>query len=88
MTGNLNMLNNRIFNHPSPSGNNQPITNSYVDNEINKLRVKPSHNKDQFSYLRQNTLEWPDVTSDGNSFNMTEMIYHRNKAIFTLTTTK
>ena len=37
-----------------------------LEQEIQKSYIKPSHKTDQFAYLKQNTLEWSDVTFGGN----------------------
>ena len=35
-------------------------------------QVQPSHQNDEFTYLMANILEWTDLISSGNSFNMTK----------------
>ena len=75
MIADLNMQNNRIFNLPSPSWNNQPTTKSFVDNEILKLRVKPNHYNNEFKYLMANKLQWTDLLGDSFSISKIDNLY-------------
>ncbi|CAH3176645.1 unnamed protein product, partial [Porites evermanni] len=45
----------------------------YVDNLMHHAQVQPSHQKDEFTYVMANILEWSDLISSGNSFNMTKI---------------
>ena len=56
-----------------PENDGDAVSKSYVNTVIQKNQLKPSHNTNQFAYLVQNILEWTDLTSGGNSFNMTKI---------------
>lgn len=45
----------------------------YADNLVHHSQVKPSLQKDVFSHLMSNVLEWTDLIDGGNSFNMTKI---------------
>lgn len=57
------------------------MTNVYMDylsgtdatKKMHHSHVQPSHQKNQFDYLMKNTLEWTDLISGGNSFNVTKI---------------
>lgn len=63
----LNMGSNKITNVDivNLSGTNAP-NKYYVDKLVHLSQVKPSHQKDVFSYLMSNVLEWTDLTDGGN----------------------
>jgi len=56
----------------NPSGTDAP-NKYYADNLVLHSQVKPSHQKDVFSYLMSNVLEWTDLIDGGNSFNLTKI---------------
>ena len=65
-----NMVNHKIINLADLADDKNAVKKQFLEQEIQKSYIKPSHKTDQFAYLKQNTLEWSDVTSGGNSFNM------------------
>ena len=65
-----NMVNHKIINLADLTDNKNAVNKQFLEQEIQKSHSKPSYKTDQFAYLKQNTLEWSDVTSGGNSFNM------------------
>ena len=67
------MVNHKIINLADPTDDKDAVNKQFLEQEIQKSRFKASHKTDQFAYLMQNTLEWPDVTPGGNSFNMTKI---------------
>ena len=68
-----NMVNHKIINLADPTDNKNAVNMQFLEQEIQKSHIKPSHKTDQFAYLKQNTLEWSDVTSGGNSVNITKI---------------
>lgn len=40
---------------------------------VSHSHIKPTHFKDQFSYLMSNSLQWTDELDGGNSFNITKI---------------
>ncbi|CAH3015762.1 unnamed protein product, partial [Porites evermanni] len=70
MTGDLNMDNHKIRNlNDEPTSGIDGINKNYVDSVVSHSHVKPSHQKDQLSYLMSNVLQWTDLIDGGNSFN-------------------
>ena len=69
----FNMVNHKIINLGDPTNNKDAVNKQLLEQEVQKSHIKPTHKTDQFAYLMQNTLEWPDVTPGGNSFNMTKI---------------
>ena len=69
----FNMGNHKIINLADPENDGDAVSKSYVNTVIQKNQLKPSHNTNQFAYLVQNILEWTDLISGGNSFNMTKI---------------
>ena len=67
------MVNHKIINLAHPTDDKDAVNKQFLEQEIQKSRFKASHKTDQFAYLMQNTLGWPDVTPGGNSFNMTKI---------------
>ena len=60
MTGNLQMNGNNITGLSNPPGASDQATNKgYVDSQISKANIKPSHNlKNAFEYLMSSVNEW------------------------------
>ena len=74
MTGDLNMDNHKMINLNGESLNGTDAVNkNYVDSVVSHSHVKPSHQKDQFSYLMSNVLQCTDEIDGGNSFNGTKI---------------
>ena len=75
MTGNLNMDNCEIENLNNPTNGTDATNKKYVDSVVSHVysHAKPSHFKDQFSYLITNSLQWTDEIDAGNSFNITKI---------------
>ena len=74
MTGDLNMDNHKIKNlNDEPTSGTDAVNKNYVDSVVSHSHVKPCHQKDQFSYLMSNVLQWTDEMDGGNSFNMTKI---------------
>ena len=74
MTRDLNMDNHKVKNlNDEPTSGTDAVNKNYVDSVVSHSHVKPSHQKDQFSYLMSNVLQWTDLIDGGNSFNMTKI---------------
>ena len=70
MTGDLNMDNHKIRNlNDELTSGIDGVNKNYVDSVVSHSHVKPSHQKDQFSNLMSNVLQWTDLIDGGNSFN-------------------
>ena len=68
MAGDLNMENNKIINlNDEPTTGTDAVNKNYVDSVVSHSHVKPSHQKDQFSYLMSNVLQWSDEMDGGCS---------------------
>ena len=67
------MVNHKIVSLADPENDGDPVSKSYLNTVIQKSPIKLSHKTNQFVYLMQNTLKWPDLTSGGNIFNMTKI---------------
>lgn len=61
----------KIYNPGDPVSDKDAVDKRFFEQEIQKFQLKPSHNTNHFEYLMKNTLEWSDLISGGNSFNMT-----------------
>ena len=75
VAGNLNMDSRKIVNLNNPTNENDAVNKNYVDSAISHSHVKPSHFKDQFSYLMSYIIQWTDDIDSGNSFNMTTIAH-------------
>ena len=74
MTGDLNMDNHKIVNlNDEPTTGTDAVNKNYINSVVSHSHVKPSHQKDQFSYLMPNVLQWTDEMDGENSFNMTNI---------------
>ena len=67
------MVDNDIINLADPTDDEDADNKQFLQKEVHKSLIKPSHKTNQFVFLMQNTLEWSDVTPVGNSFNMTKI---------------
>ena len=67
------MVNHKIINLADPENDGDAVSKSYLNTVIQESHIKLSHKTNQFAYLMQNTLKWPDLTPGGNSFNMTKI---------------
>ena len=67
------MVDNDIINLADPTDDEDAENKQFLQQEVHKSLIKPSHKTNQFVFLMQNTLEWSDVTPVGNSFNMTNI---------------
>ena len=87
MTGDLNMVNNKITNIADPQSDKDAINKQYLE----KSHVKPSHYNNEFKYLMTNKLRRTDLQAD--SFDITKIdnlmpqegTYHQynHKVLFT-----
>ena len=87
MTGDLNMVNNKITNLADPQSDKDAIHKQYLE----KSHVKPSHYNNEFKYLMTNKLRRTDLQAD--SFDITKIdnlmpqegTYHQynHKVLFT-----
>ena len=87
MTGDLNMVNNKITNLADPQSDKDAINKQYLE----KSHVKPSHYNNEFKYLMTNKLRRTDLQAD--SFDITKIdnlmpqegTYHQynHKVLFT-----
>ena len=74
MTRDLIMDNHKIKDlNDEPTSGTDAVNKIYVDSMVSHSHIKPSHQKDQFSDLMSNVLQWPDLIDGGNSFNMTKI---------------
>ena len=74
INGILNMDSDKITNVFMDNSSGTDTTNKdFVDNLMHHSQLQPSHQKDEFAYLMANKLEWTDLISGGNSFNMTKI---------------
>lgn len=74
LTGNLDMNKHRIKSlSDNPTSGTDAVNQNYVNSTISHYHIQPSHQKNEFDYLMSNTLEWTDLVSGGNSFNMTKI---------------
>ena len=67
MTGDLNMVNNKITNLADPQSDKDAIHKQYLE----KSHVKPSHYNNEFKYLMTNKLRRTDLQAD--SFDITKI---------------
>lgn len=65
----FDMVNNKIINLADPTDDKDAVNKQFLE----QSHIKQSHSDNQFAYLMANNLEWSDVTSGGNSFNMTKI---------------
>ena len=47
-----NMVNHKIINLADPTGNKNAVNMQFLEQEIQKSHIKPSHKTDQFAYLK------------------------------------
>ena len=73
MTSDFNVNGHKIINLEDPASDSDAANKKYVDSNLHKSQVQPSHYKDQFSYLMSNGAEWTDEIDTGTSFIITKI---------------
>ena len=74
MKGDLDLANFKILNLKyNPTIESGAVNKHYVDTEISRSYIQPSHQKNEFGYLMSNILQWTDEMDGGDSFNMSKI---------------
>lgn len=74
MKGDLDLNNFKILNLKyNPTIESDAVNKHYVDTEISRSYIQPSHQKNEFGYLMSNILQWTDEMDGGDSFNMSKI---------------
>ena len=92
MTGNLQINGNNIIGLSNPPGARDQATNKeYVDSQISKANIKPSHTpKNVFKYLMDDVNEWSSEYNIkvGNFIDLAESPHSWNKRVLNITPIK
>ena len=92
MRGNIKMNNNRITGLTnSPNADNEATNKNYVDDNISKANIKPSHTpKNVFQYLMDDVNEWSSEYNIKveNFSNLAESPHSWDKKVLNITPVK
>lgn len=85
------MVNHKTINLGDPADDRDAINKQFLEQEVQKSHIKPSHYNDEFKYLMANKLEWTDLLGDSFSISKIDNLYphegnyhqYNHKVIFT-----
>ena len=87
----FNMVNQKTINLGDPADDRDAINKQFLEQEVQKSHIKPSHYNDEFKCLMANKLEWTDLLGDSFSISKIDNLYphegnyhqYNHKVIFT-----